>query len=173
MNRQILPISPIGDVDFGQHLIFFFMNILAIIAGLPVLVAVYGVIRRERFFFLLGYLLYALIVVPNELGEYMATGSMERLAVAMIWTLQGILAFPNRLNYDGSKVFKSFGIKTFLCLATINIFGVALTRVMPTPPEFTEGLRTMIGVFHGVLALLPFIGIYLMASNKIPVGTND
>ena len=149
------------------------MNILAIIAGLPVLVAVYGVIRRQRFFFLLGYLLYALIVVPNELGEYMATGSMERLAVAMIWILQGILAFPNRLNYDGSKVFKSFGIKTFLCLATINIFGIALTRVMPTPPEFTEGLRTMIGVFHGVLALLPFIGIYLMASNKIPLGTND
>ena len=149
------------------------MNILAIIAGLPVLVAVYGVIRRQRFFFLLGYLLYALIVVPDELGEYMATGSMEHLAVDMIWILQGILAFPNRLNFDGSKVFKSFGIKTFLCLATINIFGVALTRVMPTPPEFTEGLRTMIGIFHGVLALLPFIGIYLMASNKIPVGTND
>ena len=52
------------------------MNILAMIAGIPVLVALYGVIRRQRFFFLLGYLLYALIVVPNELGEYMATGSM-------------------------------------------------------------------------------------------------
>ena len=103
----------------------------------------------------------------------MATGSMERLAVAVVWILQGVLAFPNTLNYDGIKVFKSFGIKTFLCLATINIFGVVLTRVMPTPPEFTEGLRTMIGVFHGVLAVLPFIGIYLMATNKIPVGTND
>lgn len=149
------------------------MNILAMIAGIPVLVALYGVIRRQRFFFLLGYLLYALIVVPNELGEYMATGSMERLAVAVVWILQAILAFPNKLNYDGSKVFKSFGIKTFLSLAAINIFGVVLTMVMPTPPEFTEGLRTMIGVFHGVLAVLPFIGIYLMASNKIPVGTND
>ena len=31
----------------------------------------------------------------------------------------------------------------------------------------------MIGVFHGVLAVLPFFGIYLTASNKIPVGTND
>ena len=101
------------------------MNILAIIAGIPVLVALYGVIRRQRFFFLLGYLLYALIVVPNELGEYMATGSMERLAVAVVWILQAILAFPNKLNYDGSKVFKSFGIKTFLSLAAINIFGVA------------------------------------------------
>ena len=149
------------------------MNILAMIAGIPVLVALYGVIRRQRFFFLLGYLLYALIVVPNELGEYMATGSMERLAVAVVWILQAILAFPNKLNYDGSKVFKSFGIKTFLSLVAINIFGVVLTRVMPTPPEFTEGLRTMIGVFHSVLAVLPFIGIYLMASNKIPVRTND
>ena len=149
------------------------MNVLAIIAGIPVLVAIYGVIRRQRFFFLLGYLLYALIVVPNELGEYLATGSMERLAVAVIWILQGVLAFPNKLNCDGSKVFKSFGIKTFLCLAAINIFGVVLTRVMPTPPDFTDGLRTMIGVFHGVLAALPFVGIYLMTTNKIPVGTND
>ena len=79
------------------------MNILAIVAGIPVLVAVYGVVRRQRFFFLLGYLLYALIVVPNELGQYMATGSMERLAVAVVWILQGVLAFPNTLNYDGRR----------------------------------------------------------------------
>ncbi len=149
------------------------MNILALVAGIPVLVALYGVIRRQRFFFLLGYLLYALIVVPNELGQYMETGSMERLAVALVWIVQAILAFPNKLNYDGSKVFKSFGIKTFLSLTAINIFGVFLTQIMPTPPEFTEGLRTMISVFHGVLAVLPVVGIYLMATDKIPVGTND
>ena len=148
------------------------MNVLAIIAGLPVLVALYGLIRKQRFFFLLGYVLYAVIVIPNEIGEYLATGSMERLAVAVVWLLQAILAFPNKLNYDGSKVFKSFGIKTFLSLAAINIFGVVLTRVMPTPPEFTEGLRTMIGVFHGILAVLPFIGMFLMATNRLPVGSN-
>ena len=89
------------------------MNILALVAGLPVLVSVYGVVRRQRFFFLLGYFLYALIVVPNEASLYMATGDTERLAVALIWTLQGVLAFPNKLNYDGSKVFKSFGVKIF------------------------------------------------------------
>lgn len=149
------------------------MNVLAIIAGLPVLVALYGLIRKQRFFFLLGYVLYAVIVIPNEIGEYLATGSMERLAVAVVWLLQAILAFPNSLNYDGSKVFKSFGIKTFLSLAAINIFGVVLTRVMPTPPEFTEGLRTMIGVFHGVLAVLPLIGMFLMATNRLPVGSNN
>ena len=89
------------------------MNILALVAGIPVLVSVYGVMRRQRFL-LLGYFLYALIVVPNEASLYMATGDMERLAVALIWTLQGVLAFPNKLNYDGSKVFKSFGVKIFL-----------------------------------------------------------
>ena len=72
---------------------------------------------------MLGYFLYALIVVPNEASLYMATGDMERLAVA-IWTLQGVLAFPNKLNYDGSKVFKSFGVKIFCGLAAINVFGV-------------------------------------------------
>ena len=90
------------------------MNILALVAGLPVLVSMYGVVRRQRFFFLLGYFLYALIVVPNEASQYVATGDMERLAVALIWTLQGVLAFPNKLNYDSSKVFKSFRVKIFL-----------------------------------------------------------
>lgn len=156
-----------------QHLTPYTMNVLAIVAGVPVLVALYGLIRKQRFFFLLGYLLYALIVIPNEIGEYLATGSMERLAVAVVWILQAILAFPNKLNYDGSKVFKSFGIKTFLSLAAINIFGVVLTRVMPTPPEFTEGLRTMIGVFHGVLAVLPLMGMFLMVTNRIPTGSNS
>ena len=70
------------------------MNILALVAGIPVLVSVYGVMRRQRFFFLLGYFLYALIVVPNEASLYMATGDMERLAVALIWTLQGCWLFP-------------------------------------------------------------------------------
>jgi len=149
------------------------MNPLVIVAGIPTALALFGVIRRNRFFFLLGYFLYALIVIPNELTTYASNGDLQHLALAAIWLCQAIVAFPNKLNYDGSKVFKSFGIKTFLCLAAINLFGVLLTRVMPTPPDFTEGLRTMIGVFHGILAVLPFMGIYLMATNKIPVGTND
>ena len=145
------------------------MNILALVAGLPVLVSMYGVLRRQRFFFLLGYFLYALIVVPNEASQYVATGDMERLAVALIWTLQGVLAFPNKLNYDGSKVFKSFGVKIFCGLAAINVFGVYLVQVMPTPPDFSESLRPVLSTFHGVLALLPMVGMYLMLSNKIPV----
>ncbi|MDC3397423.1 hypothetical protein OAW57_01915, partial [Flavobacteriales bacterium] len=91
------------------------------------------------------------------------------LAVALIWTLQGVLAFPNKLNYDGSKVFKSFGVKIFCGLTAINMFGVYLAQVMPTPPDFSESLRPVLSTFHGVLALLPMAGMFLMLSNKIPV----
>ena len=39
---------------------------------------------------------------------------------------------------------------------------------MPTP-QFSESLRPVLSTFHGVLALLPMVGMYLMLSNKIPV----
>jgi len=46
---------------------------------------------------------------------------------------------------------------------------VYLAQVMPTPPNFSESLRPVLSTFHGVLALLPMVGMYLMLSNKIPV----
>ena len=131
MNWQTLPINHIGHVDFGQHLISFFHEHTCDHRGPS---CARGCLWRHSpsaflATFFLGYLLYALIVVPNELGEYMATGSMERLAVAMIWTLQGVLAFPNKLNYDGSNGFQVIRHQHLSwCLATINIFGVVLTR---------------------------------------------
>ena len=63
--------------------------------------------------FLTGYFLYALIVVPNEIMTYNATGEVAHMAYAFLWAVQAVLAFPNRWNYDGTKVFKSFGIKVF------------------------------------------------------------
>ena len=82
----------------------------------------------------------------------------------------GVLAFPNKLNYDGSKVFKSFGIKTFLCWPSTSL--VWFSQVMPTPPEFTKAAHHDWGLSWR-LAVLPFIGIYLMATNKIPEPTTD
>lgn len=41
------------------------MDPLIFVAAIPVLVALFGVIKRQRFFFLLGYFLFALIVIPD------------------------------------------------------------------------------------------------------------
>jgi len=149
----------------------FNMDPLIFVAAVPVLVSLYGVIKRKRFFFLLGYFLFSLIVIPDQLSSYLSEdGSALNLALALIWLLQAIIAFPNKLNYDGSKVFRSFAIKTFISLALINVFAVLLTQ---TDSSIDEGTRTAAGLFHAILVLFPVIATYLMLSNKIPVGTND
>ena len=99
------------------------MDPLIFVAAVPVLVSLYGVIKRQRFFFLLGYFLFSLIVIPDQLSTYLSDdGTALNLALALIWLLQAIIAFPNKLNYDGSKVFRSFAIKTFISLASDQCF---------------------------------------------------
>ncbi len=145
------------------------MDPLVIVAGIPTALALYGVIRKNRMFFLLGYFLYALIVVPNELMTFSSTGEVAHLAYAFIWGVQAVLAFPNRLNYDGTKVFKSFGIKVFLSLSAVNLFGVMLINAMPVSLELTETTKSIAAIYHGVLAVLPLVGVFLMTTNRIPV----
>ena len=149
------------------------MDPLVIVAGIPTALALFGVIRKNRMFFLTGYFLYALIVIPNEIMTYNATGEMAHLAYAFLWAIQAVLAFPNRLNYDGTKVFKSFGIKVFLSLSAVNLFGVFLIQAMPASLELTETTKGIAAAYHGILAVLPLVGVFLMTTDCIPASTND
>jgi hypothetical protein len=148
------------------------MNPLVIVAGIPTALALFGIIRRNRFFFLLGYFLYAIIVIPNEIATYSSNGEIQHLALAAIWFCQAIVAFPNKLKYDGSKVFKSFAIKVFLTLSVVNLFGVVLIQSMPASLELTESTKFIAATYHGILAVLPLSGIVMMATDRMPVGTN-
>ena len=109
------------------------MDPLIIVAGIPVAVALFGVIRQKRFFFLLGYFLYALLVVPNEWTTYQSNGDMAHLAYAFLW----------------------------------------LVQAMPVSLEFAESSKTVVVFYHSILAFLPMVALFLMATNRIPVGTND
>ena len=147
------------------------MDPLVIVAGIPTALALFGVIRKNRMFFLTA--LPPPIVVPNEIMTYNATGEVAHLAYAFLWGVQAVLAFPNRLNYDGTKVFKSFGIKVFLSLSAVNLFGVLLVQAMPASLELTETTKSIAAVYHGILAVLPLVGVFLMTTDRIPAGTND
>ncbi len=149
------------------------MDPLVVVAGIPTLLALYGVIRRKRMFFLLGYFLYSLIVIPNEIMTYAANGEIAHLSYAFLWFVQAILAFPNKLNYDGTKVFKSFGVKVFLSLSAVNLFGILLIQAMPVSLELTETSKNIAALYHAVLALLPLAGLFLMSTNRIPVSSNE
>jgi len=149
------------------------MDPLVVVAGIPTLLALYGVIRRKRMFFLLGYFLYSLIVIPNEIMTYAANGEIAHLSYAFLWFVQAVLAFPNKLNYDGTKVFKSFGVKVFLSLSAVNLFGILLIQAMPVSLELTETSKNIAELYHAVLALLPLAGLFLMSTNRIPVSSNE
>lgn len=149
------------------------MDPLVVVAGIPTLLALYGVIRRKRMFFLLGYFLYSLIVIPNEIMTYAANGEIAHLSYAFLWFVQAVLAFPNKLNYDGTKVFKSFGVKVFLSLSAVNLFGILLIQAMPVSLELTETSKNIAALYHAVLALLPLAGLFLMSTNRIPVSSNE
>jgi hypothetical protein len=92
---------------------------------------------------------------------------------AALWVTQGIMAFPNKLNFDGSKVFKSFGVKTFLTLSSINLFAILLVQSTSGSAGLSGTEAMIVGYYHEILALLPLVAVYAMLSNKIPVGTND
>jgi len=124
-------------------------------------------------FFLLGYFLYSLIVIPNEIMTYAANGEITHLSYAFLLFVQSVLAFPNKLNYDGTKVFKSFGVKVFLSLSAVNLFGILLILAMPVSLELTETSKNIETLYHAILALLPLAGLFLMSTNCIPVNSNE
>ena len=54
---------------------------------IPVLLTAFGVLKKKRFFFLLGYTLYSLMVVTAELYSYASSGDFASLDFfALIYT---------------------------------------------------------------------------------------
>ena len=132
---------------------------------IPVLLTAFGVLKKKRFFFLLGYTLYSLMVVTAELYSYASSGDFSHFMIASLFFAQLIIAFPNKLNDDGSKVFKLFTIKLFLCLVVINIIGVFVVLNDPI-------VNDICAYYHALLAFLPIVVIFLMLINRIPVQEN-
>lgn len=132
----------------------------------PVIIAFFGVLKKKRFYFLLGYTLYSFLVVPVELNSFVLSGKFIHLMVAALWFAQFIIAFPNSINYDGSKVFKLFDVKVFLSLMVINIIGVFVVLNNPM-------INNICVYYHAILATLPIVATYLLFANKIPIQDND
>ena len=60
------------------------------VAAIPVLISLYGVIKRQRFSVLLGYFLYGILVLVAEMQKFLATDEFTHLLVAGLWGLQAI-----------------------------------------------------------------------------------
>ncbi|MDA0937089.1 MAG: hypothetical protein O2878_08190 [Bacteroidetes bacterium] len=132
-----------------------------IIASICILITLYGLVKKNRVFFNLGYFLYALIVIGSEFNFYAQSQEPLHIAAAFLWLIQASLAIPNKLPYDGSKLAKSAAVKIYTCLALINVFGIYIVRISEVP-EFVQ-------YFHIILAILPFVPMYLVLTDKIEI----
>ena len=132
-----------------------------IIASVCVLISLYGLLKRNRVFFNLGYFLFGLVVVASEFSFFAKDPAPIHLAAAFMWLIQISLAIPNKLTYDGSKVAKSAAVKIYVCLSLINLFGIYIVRVSDVPD--------VAQYFHIILAVLPLVPIYLVLNDKIEI----
>ena len=132
-----------------------------IIASVCVLILLYGLLKRNRVFFNLGYFLFGLVVVASEFSFFAKDPAPIHLAAAFMWLIQISLAIPNKLPYDGSKLAKSAAVKIYVCLSLINLFGIYIVRVSDVPD--------VAQYFHIILAVLPLVPIYLVLNDKIEI----
>jgi hypothetical protein len=132
-----------------------------IVASLCILITLYGVFKKNRVFFNLGYFIFGIIVIVSELSFFAESQKTIHLATAILWMIQSSLAFPNKLPYDGGKLAKSAAIKIYICLTLINLFGIYIVRTSEVPD--------IAQYFHLILAILPLVAIYLVLSNKIKI----
>tara|TARA_B100000963_G_scaffold138191_1_gene120296 strand:+ start:20943 stop:21365 length:423 start_codon:yes stop_codon:yes gene_type:complete len=132
-----------------------------IVASTCVLITLYGVFKKNRVFFNIGYFVYGLIVIFSEINFYIQDQEVVHIATASLWLIQSSLALPNKLPYDGSKIAKSAGIKIYICLSIINLYGIFIVCA--------SNLPDFISYFHAILAILPLIAIYLILNNKIEI----
>lgn len=133
-----------------------------IIASVCILITLYGLLKRNRVFFNLGYFLFGVIVVASEFNFFAQNQAPIHLATAFLWLIQISLAIPNKLPYDGSRLAKSAAVKIYVCLSLINLFGIYIVRVNDEVPDIAQ-------YFHIILAVLPLVPIYLVLSDKIAI----
>ncbi|MEK9741208.1 MAG: hypothetical protein VW262_08485 [Flavobacteriaceae bacterium] len=132
-----------------------------IVASICLLITLYGILKKNRIFFNLGYFIFGLVVFLSELSFFAQNQQSIHLATAILWMIQSSLTLPNKISYDGSKLAKSAAIKIYVSLILINLFGIYIVRVSDVPD--------VAQYFHILLAVLPLLSIYLILNNKIKI----
>jgi hypothetical protein len=140
------------------------MILKLLISSLAILITLYGVFKKNRVFFNFGYFAFGIMIVIDQLKLYSELGQDINLALASLWLIQTIIALPNKLPYDGSKLAKSAAVKIYLCLSLVNAFGAFYATKVDYIPN-----GAMYG--HILLAILPLVAMYLVLNNMIEITT--
>ena len=141
------------------------MIIKSIVSLLCIVVVVYGMLKKNRLFFNLGYFVFGIFIVYDQLSLFMESNDIIHLSLASLWLIQVALTYPNSLpplTRDGSIIAKTAVPKIMICLSIINFFGAYYVTLVDYIPN-----EAMYG--HILLGLFPLFPAYMILSDKIDI----
>jgi hypothetical protein len=137
-------------------------TITSIVPLVPLLYTLFGLFFKKRFFFLLGYTIFAFFIMIAEFSFFLVDNNLTHVLIASLFCIQLLMSYPNSLKFDGSDLFRVRSFKNCLSFALINIVGAFV--VLDNPEISIMGV-----VYHSIFAVLPFIFYFLTLSNRIPL----
>ena len=141
------------------------MIIKSIVSLLCIVVVVYGMFKKNRLFFNLGYFIFGIFIVYDQLSLFMESNDIIHLSLASLWLIQAALTYPNSLpplTRDGSIIAKTAVPKIMICLSIINFFGAYYVTLVDYIPN-----EAMYG--HILLGLFPLFPAYMILADKIDI----
>ena len=141
------------------------MIIKSIVSLLCIVVVVYGIFKKNRLFFNLGYFVFGIFIVFDQLSLFIESNDVVHLSLASLWLIQAALTYPNRLpplTRDGSIIAKTAVPKIMICLSIINFFGAYYVTLVDYIPN-----EAMYG--HILLGLFPLFPAYMILADKIDI----
>ena len=144
------------------------MIIKSIVSLICIITVIYGIFKKSRLFFNIGYFVFGIFIVYDQLSLFIENYEIIHLSLASLWLVQVVLTYPNRLpplTKDGSIIAKSAIPKIMICLSIINFFGAYYVTLVDYIPN-----EAMYG--HILLGLFPLIPAYFILADKIEIVDN-
>lgn len=135
-------------------------NLIFYTPFLPIFFTVYGLLQKERIFFLTGYALFGFLIIISECFFYSQNNNSYHLLVAGLFLLQLIFSYPSSIQYDGSNVSKSLNQKLCFLLVLTNIVGVFVVSNNP----LINNIRIF---YHFFFVISAAVYCYLIRTNKL------
>jgi len=144
------------------------MVIKSIVSLICIITVIYGIFKKSRLFFNIGYFVFGIFIVYDQLLLFIENYEIIHLSLASLWLAQVVLTYPNRLpplTKDGSIIAKSAIPKIMICLSIINFFGAYYVTLVDYIPN-----EAMYG--HILLGLFPLFPAYFILADKIEIVDN-
>ena len=140
----------------------------SIVSLICIITVIYGIFKKSRLFFNIGYFVFGIFIVYDQLLLFIENYEIIHLSLASLWLVQVVLTYPNRLpplTKDGSIIAKSAIPKIMICLSIINFFGAYYVTLVDYIPN-----EAMYG--HILLGLFPLFPAYFILADKIEIVDN-